>query len=280
MGMHQPAGAFTHAWPMTASSLLTFTGYQSSGARFLDEVNVTGKARKGAFSSREAAGTPYSKQFCAKASSRAGPRIPHAPLGPRSPSPPRIAPCQPQVLPEHAFPIAFRKQTLPIKNHPMVRICQQNGGAPLTPPPPPPPFLLSCRLQNPLGILRHAQCKLPLPVFRGLRVRIGIHTGIADKVLVHEKTKRATYGGRVGRYRLRSRATICSFQYAVKKLGFSDLNSCMIPPFRTMSPTLDPPPPLPLPLPPPPKACPCISHLSVRQSMRCSVRLRIALTGR
>jgi len=35
------------------------------------------------------------------------------------------------------------------------------------------------------------------PVFRGLRVRIGIHTGIAEKVSIHSSTKRHVYDGTV-----------------------------------------------------------------------------------
>jgi len=41
----------------------------------------------------------------------------------------------------------------------------------------------------------HNSCKMAVPAFRGLRVRIGMHTGMADMVTVHEKTKRAVYGG-------------------------------------------------------------------------------------
>jgi len=36
-----------------------------------------------------------------------------------------------------------------------------------------------------------------LPVFRGPRVRIGIHTGVAESVSIHEVTKRYVYGGEV-----------------------------------------------------------------------------------
>ena len=43
----------------------------------------------------------------------------------------------------------------------------------------------------------HSSSAEPIPVFRGLRVRIGIHSGTADVVATHEKTKRKVYGGRV-----------------------------------------------------------------------------------
>ena len=43
----------------------------------------------------------------------------------------------------------------------------------------------------------HSLSKKPIPVFRGLRVRIGIHSGIADVVTTNESTKRKMYGGRV-----------------------------------------------------------------------------------
>ena len=36
-----------------------------------------------------------------------------------------------------------------------------------------------------------------LPIFRGLRVRMGVHTGVADVVKIHENTRRVTYGGKV-----------------------------------------------------------------------------------
>ena len=43
----------------------------------------------------------------------------------------------------------------------------------------------------------HSSAQSPLPVFRGLRVRVGIHSGCAEDVTVHENTKRVVYGGRV-----------------------------------------------------------------------------------
>jgi hypothetical protein len=39
--------------------------------------------------------------------------------------------------------------------------------------------------------------ELMLPIFRGLRVRIGIHTGIAEKVETNPVTRRVVYGGKV-----------------------------------------------------------------------------------
>jgi hypothetical protein len=36
-----------------------------------------------------------------------------------------------------------------------------------------------------------------LPIFRGLRVRMGVHTGVADVVKLHESTRRVIYGGEV-----------------------------------------------------------------------------------
>eukprot|EP00951_Prasinocladus_malaysianus_P049637 scaffold671920_cov53-Prasinocladus_malaysianus.AAC.1 len=51
--------------------------------------------------------------------------------------------------------------------------------------------------QAPFGTVRYAGIDAKLPVFRGLRVRVGMHTGIAEVAGVHEITKRATYGGRV-----------------------------------------------------------------------------------
>eukprot|EP00193_Tetraselmis_chui_P015583 CAMPEP_0177779206 /NCGR_PEP_ID=MMETSP0491_2-20121128/16441_1 /TAXON_ID=63592 /ORGANISM="Tetraselmis chuii, Strain PLY429" /LENGTH=1290 /DNA_ID=CAMNT_0019298685 /DNA_START=350 /DNA_END=4222 /DNA_ORIENTATION=+ len=51
--------------------------------------------------------------------------------------------------------------------------------------------------QMPYATVFHASSGSTLPVFRGLRVRIGIHTGTADVVGTHENTKRVTYGGQV-----------------------------------------------------------------------------------
>jgi len=36
-----------------------------------------------------------------------------------------------------------------------------------------------------------------LPVFRGVRVRMGIHTGMAEQVSTNASTKRRMYGGKV-----------------------------------------------------------------------------------
>eukprot|EP00193_Tetraselmis_chui_P007165 CAMPEP_0177771456 /NCGR_PEP_ID=MMETSP0491_2-20121128/11602_1 /TAXON_ID=63592 /ORGANISM="Tetraselmis chuii, Strain PLY429" /LENGTH=1273 /DNA_ID=CAMNT_0019289007 /DNA_START=241 /DNA_END=4062 /DNA_ORIENTATION=- len=55
---------------------------------------------------------------------------------------------------------------------------------------------LNCE-KKPYGAVRHIDCDAPLPVFRGLRVRIGIHTGNVDVIGEHENTKRVTYGGQV-----------------------------------------------------------------------------------
>lgn len=38
---------------------------------------------------------------------------------------------------------------------------------------------------------------LMLPIFRGLRVRVGIHTGLAEEVEVNPVTRRVVYGGKV-----------------------------------------------------------------------------------
>lgn len=43
----------------------------------------------------------------------------------------------------------------------------------------------------------HSCAPEPLPIFRGLRVRIGIHSGIAEDVKIHTNTKRVVYGGDV-----------------------------------------------------------------------------------
>lgn len=43
----------------------------------------------------------------------------------------------------------------------------------------------------------HRQTPLPLPIFRGIRVRIGIHSGIADVVTVNGNGQRVMYGGRL-----------------------------------------------------------------------------------
>ena len=43
----------------------------------------------------------------------------------------------------------------------------------------------------------HSSAKDPIPVFRGLRVRMGIHSGIAERVKIHELTKRYVYSGDV-----------------------------------------------------------------------------------
>jgi len=49
----------------------------------------------------------------------------------------------------------------------------------------------------PLGTVSNFSTQATVPAFRGLRVRVGMHTGIADVVGVHEVTKRVTYGGKV-----------------------------------------------------------------------------------
>eukprot|EP00959_Pyramimonas_sp_CCMP1952_P187647 3923517-Pyramimonas_sp.AAC.2 len=38
---------------------------------------------------------------------------------------------------------------------------------------------------------------IQLPAFRGLRVRMGIHSGVAEQVSTHSVTRRCTYGGKV-----------------------------------------------------------------------------------
>jgi hypothetical protein len=45
--------------------------------------------------------------------------------------------------------------------------------------------------------VEYTGCSLPLPLFRGPRVRMGMHTGTAENVGIHHETKRPTYGGKV-----------------------------------------------------------------------------------
>lgn len=53
--------------------------------------------------------------------------------------------------------------------------------------------------QSPYATVAYGESAAMLPIFRGLLVRVGIHTGTADVVGVHHVTKRITYGGKVGK---------------------------------------------------------------------------------
>jgi len=49
----------------------------------------------------------------------------------------------------------------------------------------------SCTIYGPNTLL--------LPIFRGLRVRVGIHTGLAEEVEINPVTRRVVYGGQVAK---------------------------------------------------------------------------------
>ena len=52
-------------------------------------------------------------------------------------------------------------------------------------------------LQSGAPAVLHKPTGALLPLYRGLRVRIGLHSGIAEEVGVNETTKRRTYDGAV-----------------------------------------------------------------------------------
>jgi hypothetical protein len=56
-----------------------------------------------------------------------------------------------------------------------------------------------CGHQGEENCLAYGPGALLLPIFRGLRVRVGIHTGVADVVEINPVTRRYTYGGRVAK---------------------------------------------------------------------------------
>jgi len=54
----------------------------------------------------------------------------------------------------------------------------------------------SCTIYGPNTLL--------LPIFRGLRVRVGIHTGLAEEVEINPVTRRVVYGGQARSGHLRT----------------------------------------------------------------------------
>jgi len=64
-----------------------------------------------------------------------------------------------------------------------------------------------------------------LPVFRGLRVRMGIHSGVAEEVSTHTITKRRTYGGKVVRVAKAVSDTPCGGQIIMSGESLAEIAS-------------------------------------------------------